>query len=143
MSTTTGGAKTVLDTPTSAADKVLLQGGNDSSLESELASLSLEAPTAATRPSNLFSHLTNEEITGWKADFVRDGYVVIPEILSAEKAAEYREETIAWLESFKELGFGKLGSFFHADRTLTPRLPLVDRNDRSTWNLDHLPIDFK
>ncbi|GAA5920176.1 hypothetical protein JCM6882_005455 [Rhodosporidiobolus microsporus] len=57
-------------------------------------------------------------VPSWRADLERDGFVVIPDVVSAAKAAEYTEKGLKWLESF-ELGF--------------------KRDDPSTWRQQHLP----
>ena len=58
----------------------------------------------------------------WRDDLFRDGFTVIKNVISKEKAAGYAESMIQWLEKFP-LGF--------------------DRNDPSTWTEEHLPAHMK
>ncbi|PWY93531.1 hypothetical protein BO94DRAFT_511159 [Aspergillus sclerotioniger CBS 115572] len=58
----------------------------------------------------------------FRDDFFRDGYAVIKGVLSKERASEYRDSALTWLESFN-LGF--------------------DRNDKSTWKKENLPQSWK
>lgn len=60
--------------------------------------------------------------TNLKADFARDGYAIIKSAISPERAQYYRDQQISWLEDFK-LGF--------------------DRNDKSTWNNKHVPVNMR
>lgn len=54
----------------------------------------------------------------WQLRLERDGFVVLPNRISAEDCAEFREEALSWLERFPH-GF--------------------KRDDRSTWTSQHLP----
>ncbi|KAJ0107200.1 hypothetical protein J7T55_007570 [Diaporthe amygdali] len=54
----------------------------------------------------------------WQLRLEQDGFVVLPNRISAEDCAEFREEALSWLEKFPH-GF--------------------KRNDRSTWTSEHLP----
>lgn len=58
----------------------------------------------------------------WRDDFFRDGYVVIKNAISKDKAASYQGDALTWLEGFN-LGF--------------------DRNDKSTWTKKHVPQSWK
>lgn len=54
----------------------------------------------------------------WQLQLERDGFVVLPNRVSAEDCAEFREQALSWLEKFPH-GF--------------------KRDDRSTWTSEHLP----
>ena len=54
----------------------------------------------------------------WQLRLEQDGYVVIPNRVSPDDCAEFREEALSWLERFPH-GF--------------------KRDDRSTWTSEHLP----
>ncbi|KAF7188982.1 putative phytanoyl-CoA dioxygenase [Pseudocercospora fuligena] len=58
----------------------------------------------------------------WRDDFHRDGFAIVKNVISSEKAEYYKKKQIEWLQSFN-LGF--------------------DPNDESTWTQDHLPVSFK
>ncbi|KAI5362364.1 putative phytanoyl-CoA dioxygenase [Septoria linicola] len=58
----------------------------------------------------------------WRDDFHRDGFAIVENVITPERAAYYREKQIEWLQSFN-LGF--------------------DCNDESTWTQDHLHVSFK
>lgn len=58
----------------------------------------------------------------WRDEFHKNGCVVIPNVISPEKAQYYCDKQIEWLRKF-DLGF--------------------DEKDESTWNADHLPVSFK
>lgn len=54
----------------------------------------------------------------WQLQLERDGFVVLPNRVSAEDCAEFREQALSWLEKFPH-GF--------------------NRDERSTWTSEHLP----
>lgn len=54
----------------------------------------------------------------WQLRLERDGFVVLPNRVSVEDCAEFREQALSWLERFPH-GF--------------------KRDDRSTWTSEHLP----
>jgi hypothetical protein len=54
----------------------------------------------------------------WLLQLEQDGFVVVPGVIPDETCAEFREEALKWLESFPH-GF--------------------KRDDRSTWDAEHLP----
>lgn len=54
----------------------------------------------------------------WLTSLERDGFVVVPGVVSQDDAAEFREEALRWLERFPH-GF--------------------KRDDRSTWTANNLP----
>lgn len=54
----------------------------------------------------------------WQLRLEQDGFVVLPQRVSAEDCAEFREQALSWLEKFPH-GF--------------------KRDDRSTWTSEHLP----
>ncbi|PYH68358.1 phytanoyl-CoA dioxygenase family protein [Aspergillus vadensis CBS 113365] len=58
----------------------------------------------------------------WRDEFYRNGYVVLKNVISREKALNYREKALDWLQSFNT-GF--------------------DINDQSTWTAKNLPQSFK
>lgn len=58
----------------------------------------------------------------WRDDLFRDGYAVIKNAVSKDKAATYQSHALTWLESFN-LGF--------------------DRNDKSTWKKENVPQSWK
>ena len=58
----------------------------------------------------------------WRDDLFEHGYVVVKGVIGPTKAQQYMESMFAWLEKFP-LGF--------------------DRNNRSTWTVDHLPAHMK
>jgi hypothetical protein len=58
----------------------------------------------------------------WRDDFHRDGFAIIKQVVTPDRAAYYRRKQIEWLQSFG-LGF--------------------DPNDESTWTSEHLPVSFK
>lgn len=58
----------------------------------------------------------------WRDDLFKHGYVVVKGVIEPKKAQRYMESMFAWLEKFP-LGF--------------------DRNNRSTWTVDHLPAHMK
>ncbi|PYH93552.1 MFS transporter [Aspergillus ellipticus CBS 707.79] len=79
--------------------------------------------TAFPTPSKLQSKDKQQTHYGdFRDDFFRDGYTVIKGVLSKERASEYQNEALTWLESFG-LGF--------------------DRNDKSTWKKENLPQSWK
>lgn len=74
-------------------------------------------------------HYTSEPLidtstpTGdWRDDLFRDGYVVVKNVLSEEKAEGYMERMFEWLETFP-YGF--------------------DKSDKSTWTKECLPEHMK
>ncbi|KAH3950684.1 hypothetical protein HBI56_204600 [Parastagonospora nodorum] len=74
-------------------------------------------------------HYTSEPLidtstpTGdWRDDLFRDGYVVVKNVLPAEKAEGYKQRMFEWLETFP-YGF--------------------DKNDKSTWVKECLPEHMK
>lgn len=58
----------------------------------------------------------------WLTSLERDGFVVVPGVVSTNDCAEFREEALRWLEKFPH-GF--------------------KRNDKSTWTSEHLPYSVK
>jgi len=72
------------------------------------------AQTNGTKPADWKANL--------KADFARNGYAIIKSAISPERAQYYRDQQLSWLEGFK-LGF--------------------DRNDKSTWNNERVPVNMK
>lgn len=54
----------------------------------------------------------------WLSTLEKDGFVVVPGLVSAEDCAAFREQALQWLESFPH-GF--------------------NRDDKSTWTLENLP----
>lgn len=54
----------------------------------------------------------------WLLDLERDGYVIVPGVVSEADCDEFQEEALTWLEKFP-YGF--------------------KRDDKSTWDADHLP----
>ncbi|TKA81740.1 hypothetical protein B0A55_01120 [Friedmanniomyces simplex] len=58
----------------------------------------------------------------WRDDFHRDGFCIVKNVITPERAEYYKQKQIEWLQSFG-LGF--------------------DPNDESTWTMDHLPVSFK
>lgn len=58
----------------------------------------------------------------WRDDFFRDGFVVLPGVLSADKTDYYRSKLLKWITGFN------LG---------------LDLEDESTWTSEHLPVSFK
>jgi hypothetical protein len=64
----------------------------------------------------------DEKYGDWRDDLFRDGYAIVKNVISKEKAAAYVESMMQWLEKFP-LGF--------------------DRNDPSTWTPEHLPANMK
>ncbi|CAK7199273.1 hypothetical protein SEUCBS139899_001948 [Sporothrix eucalyptigena] len=58
----------------------------------------------------------------WRDDLFENGYVVVKQVMSAEKAQYYVDKMLSWLETFP-LGF--------------------DRKDRSTWTTENLPYHWK
>ena len=79
----------------------------------------------AALPKNLADGVVKQNKTNysdWRDDFYRDGYVVLPGVLSTEKADYYRSKLLNWVTGFN------LG---------------LDLNDESTWTAEHLPQSFK
>lgn len=69
------------------------------------------------------SKVQERPLTGdWRDDFFRDGYTIIKNALSKERAQQYQSDALTWLESFG-LGF--------------------DRNDKSTWKKENIPQNWK
>jgi hypothetical protein len=62
-----------------------------------------------------------ETITDWKQKLRDDGYVVIPGVITKEKAASYASDFWQWLESF---GTG------------------IDRQDPKTWTSKNWPTNY-
>ncbi|KAG4421167.1 hypothetical protein IFR04_005687 [Cadophora malorum] len=58
----------------------------------------------------------------WKNDLARNGYVVVKNVISEEKAAYYVDQMQEWLEGF---GLG------------------YNRSDKSTWKPENLPANMK
>lgn len=58
----------------------------------------------------------------WKNDLARDGYVVVKNVVSSERAAYYVDQMNGWLEGF---GLG------------------YDRSDPSTWKPENVPVNMK
>lgn len=58
----------------------------------------------------------------FRDDFFREGFAIIKGVITKERAAEYVEASLDWLESFN-IGF--------------------DRNDKSTWKKENVPQNFK
>lgn len=58
----------------------------------------------------------------WQQKLERDGFVVVPGLVSTEDCAEFREEALSWLEKFPH-GF--------------------KRDDKETWTSEHLPYSVK
>jgi len=58
----------------------------------------------------------------WKNDLARNGYVVVKNVISEEKAAYYVDQMQEWLEGF---GLG------------------YNRSDKSTWKPENLPTNMK
>ncbi|GIZ45512.1 hypothetical protein CKM354_000867500 [Cercospora kikuchii] len=58
----------------------------------------------------------------WRDEFHKDGFAIVKNVITQERAAYYRQKQIDWLQSFG-LGF--------------------DPNDESTWTQNHLPVSFK
>lgn len=58
----------------------------------------------------------------WRDELATKGYTVVKQAVPKEKALQYRDQAFDWLEGFP-LGF--------------------DRNDRSTWKNEHLPVHVK
>ncbi len=65
---------------------------------------------------------THTVYNDWRDDFFRDGYYVVKGAIPAEHAAKYRQEMFEWLTTFQR-GF--------------------KWEDRSTWNEEHLPVNWK
>lgn len=58
----------------------------------------------------------------WRDDFHRDGFAIVKNVITPERAEYYKKKQIEWLQSFN-LGF--------------------DPDNESTWTQDHLPVSFK
>lgn len=58
----------------------------------------------------------------WMNTLEQQGYVVVPGVIPANACAQFRDDALSWLESFP-YGF--------------------KRDDRSTWNEEHLPWGAK
>jgi hypothetical protein len=58
----------------------------------------------------------------WRDDFHRDGFAIVKNVITPERAEYYKQKQIEWLQSFG-LGFNP--------------------NDESTWTQEHLPVSFK
>ena len=65
---------------------------------------------------------TAQNYGDWRDEFHKNGCVVIPGVISPERAQYYCDKQIEWLHNF-DLGF--------------------DENDESTWTAEHLPVSFK
>ncbi|KAI9661857.1 MAG: hypothetical protein M1821_009096 [Bathelium mastoideum] len=66
--------------------------------------------------------LAGKSYGDWRDDFHKNGFAIIRNVISRERAAYYRQRQIDWLQSFK-LGF--------------------DPNNEETWTQEHLPVSFK
>lgn len=66
--------------------------------------------------------IANTPKPDWLKNLERDGFVVVPGVVSTDDCAEFREEALGWLEKFPH-GF--------------------KRHDKSTWTSEHLPYSFK
>lgn len=80
-----------------------------------------------TMPSSDFATASNSAAPAfnppdWKEALERDGYVVIKNVISQERAAHYVDEMNSWVEGF---GLG------------------YNRHDPSTWVEDNLPVMMK
>lgn len=58
----------------------------------------------------------------WRDDLFDNGFAVVKGVIGREKAGEYSERMLSWLEKFQS-GF--------------------DRNDKSTWRKEKLPHHMK
>lgn len=56
----------------------------------------------------------------WHTDFEKNGYAVIPSVISHDKAAEYQQRAFSWLQSFDN--------------------PSLNLEDPSTWTSENLPF---
>ena len=74
-------------------------------------SIAVESPTISAKTA-----------ADWKNDLARDGYVVVKNVISEEKAAYYVDQMQEWLEGF---GLG------------------YSRSDKSTWKPGNLPANMK
>ena len=70
---------------------------------------------------DLLQH-NSKRFNDWRDDFHRDGFAIVKNVITPERAEYYRNKQIEWLQSFG-LGF--------------------DPKDESTWTADHLPVSFK
>ncbi|CAK7220273.1 hypothetical protein SCUCBS95973_004103 [Sporothrix curviconia] len=77
--------------------------------------------TAAAAPSPAAVD-TSIRYGDWRDDLFENGYVVVKQVMSVEKAQYYVDKMLSWLETFP-LGF--------------------DRKDRSTWTTENLPYHWK
>jgi len=66
--------------------------------------------------------LSSKAAADWKNSLARDGYVVVKNVISEERAAYYVEQMHEWLESF---GLG------------------YSRSDPSTWKPENVPVNMK
>ena len=58
----------------------------------------------------------------WLSDLERDGFVVVPQVIPKKSCDDFVESAWQWLEGFPN-GF--------------------KRDDRSTWDAEHLPASMK
>lgn len=72
--------------------------------------------------SRMGSFVASDAKPEWLTNLERDGFAVVPGVVSTDDCAEFREEALRWLEKFPH-GF--------------------KRDDRSTWTAEHLPYSIK
>lgn len=81
-------------------------------------------PPPSTIPSAKTNVLPNPSTHygDFRDEFFRDGYAIIKGAVPKDRAVEYQNEALTWLEGFN-LGF--------------------DKNDKSTWKKENLPQSWK
>jgi hypothetical protein len=102
-----------------ASSSVLPQSINSTYVKNSHGVVYDYADTKVSGQSDILSKQAAGKFGDWRDEFFKSGYTVIKGAIPRERAEEYRQRAIEWLQKFP-FGF--------------------DINDKSTWKEENLPV---